>query len=203
MSRIAIYARKSTESDDRQVQSLDAQLHWPLERCVHLGFRDPLIFTEAQSAKTPGRPEFNRLMALVEAGDVDTIVTWKADRLARNARDAGTVQWALESGQLKQIITSDRPYTQDADVGVFLGLELSLSAKYSKDLSKNVQRGIAEKLRRGEWSWKAPLGYRNLRETADHSTIVVDEEKARYVRRRFALAPSGDYSVGRLADVAP
>ncbi|HEX8254624.1 MAG TPA: recombinase family protein [Thermoanaerobaculia bacterium] len=201
MPRIAIYARKSTESDDRQVQSLDAQLHWALTRCADLGFRDPLIFQEAQSAKTPGRSEFNRLMDLVDAGEVDTIVTWKADRLARNARDAGTVQWALESGRLKQIITSDRPYTRDADVELFLGLELSLSAKYSKDLSKNVRRGISEKLRRGEWSWKAPLGYRNLRENADHSTIAVDEAMAPYVRRMFALAASGDYSIGRLTDV--
>jgi site-specific DNA recombinase len=201
MPCIAIYARKSTESDDRQVQSLDAQLHWALTRCADLGFRDPLIFKEAQSAKTPGRPEFNRLMELVDAGEVDTIVTWKADRLARNARDAGTVQWALECGSLKQIITSDRPYTRDADVELFLGLELSLSAKYSKDLSKNVRRGISEKLRRGEWSWKAPLGYRNLRENADHSTIVVDEATAPHVRRLFALAASGDYSIGRLADV--
>ncbi|HYK01050.1 MAG TPA: recombinase family protein [Thermoanaerobaculia bacterium] len=202
MPRTAIYARKSTESDDRQVQSLDAQLHWALTRCADVGLGDPIIFKEAQSAKTPGRPEFNRLMELVDAGEVDTIVTWKADRLARNARDAGTVQWALESGRLKQIITSDRPYTRDADVELFLGLELSLSAKYSKDLSKNVQRGIAEKLRRGEWSWKAPLGYRNLRENADHSVIVVDEPMAAYVRRMYALAADGSYSIGRLADLA-
>jgi hypothetical protein len=39
MSRTAIYARKSTESDDRQVQSLDAQLHWALTRCAELGPR--------------------------------------------------------------------------------------------------------------------------------------------------------------------
>ena len=62
MSRTAIYARKSTESDDRQVQSLDAQLHWALTRCAELGLRDPLVIKEAKSAKTPGRPEFERLM---------------------------------------------------------------------------------------------------------------------------------------------
>jgi DNA invertase Pin-like site-specific DNA recombinase len=202
MSRTAIYARKSTESDDRQVQSLDAQLHWALTRCAELGLRDPLIIKEAKSAKTPGRPEFERLMALVQSGEVDTIVTWKADRLSRNARDAGTVLWALESRHLKQIVTSDREYTADADIAFVLGIELGLSAKYSKDLSKNIRRGIAEKLRRGEWSWKAPLGYKNVRENTGRSTIAVDEEMAAYVRRMFALVASGNYSVGRLTKLA-
>ncbi len=202
MSRTAIYARKSTESDDRQVQSLDAQLHWALTRCAELGLSEPIIVKEARSAKMPGRPEFDRLMARVQAGEVDTIVAWKADRLSRNARDAGTVLWALESRRLKQIVTSDRIYTADADIEFVFGIELGLSAKYSKDLSKNVRRGIAEKLRRGEWSWKAPLGYKNVRETADHSSIAVDEPMARYVRQLFALAASGTYSVGRLTKLA-
>jgi len=202
MSRTAIYARKSTESDDRQVQSLDAQLHWALTRCAELGLRDPLVIKEAKSAKTPGRPEFERLMGLVQSGEVDTIVAWKADRLSRNARDAGTVLWALESRHIKRIVTSDREYTADADIAFVLGIELGLSAKYSKDLSKNVSRGIAEKLRRGEWSWKAPLGYKNVRENADHSMIAVDEEMAAYVRRMFALVASGNYSVGRLTKLA-
>ena len=201
MPRAAIYARKSSESDDRQALSLDAQLHWAAETCAKLGIREPLIFKEARSAKTPGREEFGRMMAAVAKGDVDAIVCWKADRLARNAADAGTVLFALESKRLRRIVTTDGTYADDADSELMLGILLGFSAKYSKDLSKNIRRGIDEKLRRGEWSWTAPFGYTNVRLSADRAVIAVDEEMAPYVRQLFELAATGAYSVNALAKI--
>jgi len=201
MPRTAIYARKSSESDDRQALSLDAQLHWAAEACAKNGVREPLIFKEAKSAKKPGREEFGRMMAAVAKGEVDTIVCWKADRLARNAADAGTVLFALESKRLKRIITSDGVYADDADSELMLGILLGFSAKYSKDLSKNIRRGMEEKLRRGEWAWTAPFGYKNVRMSADRAVIAVDEEMAPYVRQLFELAATGAYSIDALARI--
>jgi site-specific DNA recombinase len=198
MSRTVIYARKSTESDDRQAASIESQLHWAVKRCAELGLRDPLILTESQSAKIPGRPEFGRMVGLIEKGEVDTVVCWKADRLSRNARDGGTVLWLLESRKVTQIITSDRTYTADSDSLFMLALELGMSAKYSQDLSKNIRRGIEAKLRRGEWSFFAPLGYKNVRLTADRTTLAVDEEIAPYVQRLYELASTGSYSLSDL-----
>ena len=200
--RAAIYARKSTESDDRQVLSLSAQVVWAREACARLGIADQLLFEEKQSAKMPGRPEFNRLMAMVEKGAIDTVVCWKADRLARNALDGGRVVWAMETKKLERIVTTDRTYVGEPDEEFVLSLELGLSAKYSKDLSKNIRRGIQEKLRRGEWPCIAPLGYRNVRESADHAVIVVDEPMARVVREVFRLAATGSYSLAALAKLA-
>ena len=201
MPRTAIYARKSSESDDRQALSLDAQLHWAMETCAKTGIREPLIFKEAKSAKKPGREEFGRMLAAVAKGEVDTIVCWKADRLARNAADAGTVLFALESKRLKRIITSDGVYADDADSELMLGILLGFSAKYSKDLSKNIRRGMEEKLRRGEWAWTAPFGYKNVRLSADRAVIEVDEEMAPYVRQLFKLAATGAYSIDALARI--
>jgi len=201
MSRTAIYARKSTESDDRQVLSLDAQLHWANETCARLGVGNPLVFTEARSAKTPGREAFGRLMRAVTAGQIDTIVCWKADRLARNAADAGTVLFALESKHLRRIVTADGTYADDADSELMLGILLGFSAKYSKDLSKNIRRGMEEKLRRGEWSWTAPVGYKNVRLAGDRAIIAVDELTAPYVRQLFELAATGDYSLNDLVRI--
>jgi site-specific DNA recombinase len=198
MPRTAIYARKSTESDDRQVASIESQLHWAVKRCGELGLRDPLIFTESQSAKIPGRPEFARMVSLIEKGEVDTVVCWKADRLSRNARDGGTVLWLVESKKLSQIITSDRTYTADSDSLFMLALELGMSAKYSQDLAKNIRRGIDAKLRRGEWSFFAPLGYKNVRLSADRATIAGDDNLAPYVQRLFEFAASGTYTLSDL-----
>ncbi|MEO7919948.1 MAG: recombinase family protein, partial [Thermoanaerobaculia bacterium] len=197
--RAAIYARKSSDSDDKQVLSLPAQVGWARERCRDLGLSAPLVLEESRSAKTPGRPAFNRLMALVEAGKIDTILCWKADRLARNALDGGRVVWALETRTLERIETSDRTYGGKSDEVFILGLELGLSAKYSKDLAQNIRRGMAEKLKRGEWPGYAPLGYKNVREGADHSMIAVDERTAPLVSELFRVAASGTISLSELA----
>ena len=202
MPRAAIYARRSSDAEDRQVQSLPAQLHWAQESCAHLGITNPIILEERRSAKTPGRPEFNKLLDLIRRGEVDTVVCWKADRLARNALDGGSILYALESKKLTRIVTSDRIYAGEADELFVLHLELGLSAKFSKDLSKNVQRGMSDKWRRGEWTGFAPLGYKNVRDGHDHGIVVVDEKAAPHVRKLFDLAASGNYSLQRLATIA-
>lgn len=190
------------ESDDRQVLSLPAQVGWAREQCQRLGIAAPLLFEESQSAKMPGRPEFNRLMAMVEAGKVDTVLCWKADRLARNALDGGRVVWALEVRRLARIVTSDRTYEGKSDEEFILHLELGLSAKYSKDLAQNIKRGMAEKLHRGEWPGYAPLGYRNVREGLDHGVIAVDDRSAPHVAELFRLTASGTLSLAEIATKA-
>jgi DNA invertase Pin-like site-specific DNA recombinase len=202
MPRAAIYVRRSSDSEDRQVQSLPAQIHWAREICARVGIVNPLVIEERRSAKTPGRPAFNKLLALIATGDVDTVVCWKADRLARNALDGGSILYALESKKLTRIITSDRIYLGQADEEFILHLELGLSAKFSKDLSKNTQRGMADKWRRGEWTGIAPLGYKNVRDGHDHGIVVVDEKAAPYVRKLFEMAATGNYSLLRLATIA-
>ncbi|HEY0161031.1 MAG TPA: recombinase family protein [Thermoanaerobaculia bacterium] len=203
MPRAAIYARRSTDAEDKQVQSLPAQLYWARDICARNEIVDPLVFEERRSAKTPGRPEFNRLLSLIQKGEVDTVICWKADRLARNALDGGSILYALESKKLGRIITSDRIYMADqADEHFVLHLELGLSAKFSKDLSKNTKRGMEEKWRNGEWTGIAPLGYLNRRDERNHGTIVVDGRAAPYVRKLFELAATGNYSLLRLATIA-
>jgi DNA invertase Pin-like site-specific DNA recombinase len=202
MPRAAIYARKSSESDDRQVLSLSSQVAWAQGTCARLGISGPLIFQEARSAKMPGRPEFARMMALVAAGQIDVIVAWKADRLARNALDGGTVLYALESKQLVRIVTDDRTYNGLPDDELVLAIELGLSSKYSKDLSKNIRRGLAEKWRLGEWTSHAPVGYTNVRKNADRAIIVVDPKLGPRVQQLFRLAATGNASINDLAAIA-
>jgi site-specific DNA recombinase len=132
MPRVAIYAHKSSESDDKQAKSIDEQLAWARLICAELGVLDPLVFQEARSARRPGRAEFSRLIAAVWRGEIDTIVTWKADRLARNPSDSGNVQQALMEGKVV-VVTSDRRYSE-VDDQFMLNIEFGFSTKYSQDL---------------------------------------------------------------------
>ena len=93
MSKYFLYARKSTDVEDKQVLSIEAQL----VELRSLAERDDLEiaeeFIEKQSAKMPGRPIFNDMMFRIQRGDARGVVCWKLDRLARNPVDGGQISW--------------------------------------------------------------------------------------------------------------
>jgi DNA invertase Pin-like site-specific DNA recombinase len=92
------YNRKSTNDEDRQVLSLDAQTRElrELAKREHLTVTD--IVDESRTAKEPGRPLFNRMLDRIERGEANGILVWDIDRLYRNPVDEGRVRWMLQRG---------------------------------------------------------------------------------------------------------
>ena len=61
-----LYARKSTDVEDKQVLSIDAQLTELREYAIREGITISAEIVEKQSAKVPGRPLFNKMMKEIE-----------------------------------------------------------------------------------------------------------------------------------------
>ncbi len=178
-----IYPRKSTDSEDRQVQSLDAQEREMLELADKLGLEVVGVFRESMSAKATGRPVFAEMIKQIKQGKADGILCWKLDRLARNFADGGNIIDLLQRSVIKEIRTYDGVYLPTDNV-LALAVQLGMANQYIRDLSVNVKRGLREKLLRGEWPTQPPLGYLNDKLT---KKILVDKERARYIKRIFYL----------------
>ena len=73
MQKFFLYARKSTDVEDKQVLSIDAQLTELREVAKRENLNIDQEFIEKQSAKVPGRPIFNEMMKRIEKGDADWI----------------------------------------------------------------------------------------------------------------------------------
>jgi len=86
-----IYGRKSTEDEDRQILSIDAQLSELRTIAAHEGRVIASTLTESKSAKESGRLVFNDMLRRIEKGEANAILTWKLDRLARNFEDGGRI----------------------------------------------------------------------------------------------------------------
>ena len=91
MINFFLYARKSTDVEDKQVRSIDDQLAVLRALAKTEGLNIMEEFIEKQSAKMPGRPIFNEMMERIEKGEAQGIVCWKLDRLARNPVDGGQI----------------------------------------------------------------------------------------------------------------
>ena len=103
------YLRKSSESEDRQVQSIEDQRNeiLPLANTKHLEILEQ--FEESKSAKAPGRQEFDRMAQLIkDRGDIKGIICWKLNRLSRNPVDTGALQWLLQTGAIDEILTPSK-----------------------------------------------------------------------------------------------
>lgn len=193
--RTVIYARKSTESEDRQVQSLEDQLKALRQLAEREGIYVAEIFQEACSAKKPGaRPEFERLMKEVDFGKVTGVLTWSISRLSRNPVDGGRIAYALQSGKLDYIKTTERTYRPD-DNALLLSIENGMATAYLQDLSRNVTRGMVGKAERGWHVCKAPLGYKNDLESRE---IVPDPVRFPLVRLAWDMLLEGQLTVNEI-----
>ncbi len=99
------YCRKSLESEERQALSIESQINELKNLAGRLSLDVAEILTESQSAKYPGRPVFNEMTKRLYKGEVKGVLCWKLDRLARNPIDGAALIWALDRGNLSEIVT--------------------------------------------------------------------------------------------------
>src|SRR3990167_6373050 len=190
-----LYARKSTDVEDKQVLSVEAQLT-ELRSLAKRGYLEIAEeFIEKRSAKMPGRPIFEEMLSRIERGEAHGVICWKIDRLSRNPVDSGRISWLLQRSVIQQIKTHDRTYLPQDNV-LIMSVEFGMANEYIRQLSVNVARGLRQKARNGHYPSVAPLGYLNDPRT---KTIQVDRKKSKLVQAAFELyAQNGS----RLEDVS-
>ena len=191
-----LYARKSTDVEDKQVLSIEAQLV-ELRAYAHnenLQIIDELV--EKKSAKTPGRPVFAELLKRIERGEANGIIAWHPDRLARNSVDGGQIVYLLDQTHLSNLKFPTFWFENTSQGKFMLSIAFGQSKYYVDNLSENTKRGLRQKVRRGEMPGRAPLGYINDMRT---KTVVVDKRRAPLVVEAFERYARGDQ---RLQDIA-
>ena len=195
MPNYFLYVRKSTDVEDKQVRSIEDQLVVlrDLAKSECLNIIDEFI--EKQSAKRPGRPVFNSMMARIGKGEAQGIVCWKLDRLARNPVDAAQIEWLLQESTIQHIQTHDRSY-RSADNVMLMNVEFGIANQYIRDLSVNTKRGLYEKAKRGEYPGLAPLGYLN---DLKNKSIILNKQKAPIIKQAFERYSQNCYSLEDIA----
>ncbi len=195
--KYVLYCRKSTDDEGKQVLSLDSQEQEMLTFAKECGLEVVQVLRESQSAKAEGRPVFASLLASIQSGEVDAILCWKLDRLARNMADAGRVIDLLQRGVIKQIRTHDAVHLPTDNV-LMLAVQLGMANQYIRDLSENVKRGNRTKLEQGGWPNRAPFGYKNDLATKE---IVIDPQRGSLVARAFQLYAVSEMSYRDVANI--
>ena len=195
-NKFFLYARKSTDVEDKQVLSIEAQITELRVFAKQNNLNVVDIFIEKQSAKIPGRPIFGEMIKRIEKGEADGILAWHPDRLARNSVDGGKIIYLIDCGRIAAVKFPQFWFEPTPQGKFMLNIAFGQSKYYVDSLSENTKRGLRQKVRRGEYPSVAPIGYIN---DVRNKSIIVDRKKAKVIKAAFEFYSTGN---ARLEDVS-
>lgn len=189
--RYCLYARKSSETDERQAMSIDSQIKEMEAIAERDGIEVVEILRESHSAKDSGqRPTFNQLIAEVRSGKFNAILTWAPDRLSRNAGDLGSLVDLMDQGRLVEIRTNGQVFKNSPNEKFLLMILCSQAKLENDNKSINVLRGMKAKCEMGWRPGVAPLGYMN-RAFNGVNDIMLDPDRSPFIPQIFSRAAQG------------
>ena len=192
-ARCAIYTRKSSEEGLEQAfNSLDAQR----EACAafiasqkHEGWTVlPTLYDDGGfSGGTMQRPALRRLIADIEAGQIDVVVVYKVDRLTRALSDFAKLVEVFDRRGVSFVSITQQFNTTTSMGRLTLNVLLSFAQFEREVTGERIRDKIAASKKKGMWmGGMPPLGY-----DVKNRKLVVNDDEARIVvdiyRRYLAL----------------
>lgn len=184
--KYVLYARKSTESDEKQALSIDSQAKEMLQIAEQEGLEIVDIRRESHSAKDSGqRPVFNEILKDIRSGRYNAVLVWHPDRLSRNAGDLGSLVDLMDQKLLLEIRTYGQKFTNSPSEKFLLMILCSQAKLENDNKSVNVKRGLRMRCEMGLWPAPAPTGYLNEKRIDRKGHVIVDPERAPVIKKMF------------------
>jgi len=185
--RYCLYARKSSEDDERQALSIDSQVKAMLELAKREGLEIAEVRRESHSAKASGaRPIFKQLLGDIREGMFSGVLTWAADRLSRNAGDLGSVVDLMDQGHLIEIRTHGQRFTNNPNEKFLLMILCSQAKLENDNRGINTKRGMKTRAELGHRPCIPALGYALEKRPEDKKNRVIpDPIRGVFVRQAF------------------
>ena len=137
------------------------------------------------------RPAFQEMIALLEQGKANIVITKDLSRLGRDMREASyyAEQYFPEHG-IRYLTVADNFDTEQENV--MAPFQFAMNEVYLRDGSRKVKEVLKAKREKGLYCACAPYGY--VKDPRNKNRLVPDEETAPIIQRIFEAAANGDSS---------
>lgn len=194
--KVAIYARVSRE-DEKEFselsESITNQVDFLQEVVLSNGWETVDIYRDdGISGTTFDRPDFQRMIADVETGRINLIITKDLSRLGRDYIQTGYyLENYFPSKKVRYIAVNDGFDTFDEDnTNDLIPFKSVFNDMYAKDISKKVRTALKTKQMAGAFlGTTAPYGYR--KDPGQKGHLLIDPVSSAYVKLIFAKYLSG------------
>ncbi|HVZ03581.1 recombinase family protein [Hyphomicrobium sp.] len=193
--RCAIYTRKSSEEGlEQDFNSLDAQR----EACeAYIKSQKsagwialPAMYDDGGfSGGSMERPALRRLLADIEAGQIDTVIVYKVDRLTRSLADFAKIVDAFDAKKVSFVSVTQQFNTTTSMGRLTLNMLLSFAQFEREVTGERIRDKIAASKAKGMWMGGAtPLGY----DATDRKLLIniKEADTVRHIFRRYAALKS-------------
>lgn len=184
--KVAIYIRVSThwqvDKDSLPVQRRDLINYCKLV----LGTDNYVVFEDpGYSAKNFERPDFQRMMARVRAGEFSHVLVWKLDRISRNLLDFTTLYEELQDLGVTFVSKNEQFDTSTAIGEAMMKIILVFAELERKTTSERVSAIMLSRASDGKWNGgRVPFGYDYDKE---EKQFIINEAEARVVKLIYDL----------------
>ncbi|MDC1205348.1 recombinase family protein [Candidatus Pacebacteria bacterium] len=184
--KYVLYARKSTEQDERQALSIDSQVNEMMQMAEKEGLEIIEVRREAHSAKASGqRPVYREILEDIRREKFNGIIVWHPDRLSRNAGDLGELVDLMDQKLLAEIRSNGQTFTNNPSEKFLLMILCSQAKLENDNKSINVKRGLKARVEMGLWPAPAPCGYVKEKRMDRKCETLIDPERAPVIKKMF------------------
>ena len=158
--RAALYARVSTEDQEREGTSLQSQVEACKKLAQELGYDVPegFIVTETYSGLSLDRPRLDEVRQWVRDKEVDAVIAYTLDRLSRDPVHFIILQEELQRAGIEIILVTET--IDSSDLGMLITHIKGYAAKLEAEkIRERTTRGMRERVKAG----KFPSGRRARR----------------------------------------
>jgi site-specific DNA recombinase len=201
-----IWARVST-TEQTLGYSLDAQVELLSKAAAERGINVVNIFKiQETGSRTEKRKQFQAMVHYVTINQVDSILIFKIDRLARNYKDFYQMQDLIDKGIGIYVANENRTYDRHSSSSDRFHFRVmgDVAQLEAEQIAERTRLGMEARLRAGQIPWMAPLGYQNQPDPTDPAgrrrTVIIDEARAELVRWAFERYGTGRYTVTELTE---
>ncbi|WP_366524742.1 recombinase family protein [uncultured Pontibacter sp.] len=179
-NRIVVYTRVSTKEQAETNQSLSTQKKYCDAYALDHGLEVAAYFGGTyESAKTDERKEFNRMLAFVKSSkeQISKILVYSPDRFSRSGANAIYISQQLRENGIDILSVTQQTDTRTSSGKFHQNMQFLFSQWDNDQRREKSISGTIEKLRRGEWPTKAPLGYNQSKLKGEQVIVVNDTGK--------------------------
>lgn len=189
----ALYCRLSQEDENKGDSNSIQNQRAILEKYAKdNGFENIQIFIDdGYSGVSFNRPDFQRLLEMMEQGKVSTLITKDLSRLGRNYIEVGNyTEMLFPRWNVRYIAVNDNYDSLYSEGNEFAPFKNLFNEWFARDTSKKIRAVVKAKAELGERvSTQIPYGYKKDPDVKGH--LLIDEETAPIVRRIFELCAQG------------
>lgn len=183
MTRAAIYARRSTDKQDKR--SCEDQLSLCAEYTAKHGYEVVQVYKDeaVSGASLHGRTEFARVLADAEAGQFDVLLAESTSRIGRDQEDRAHIRKRLRFYGVRIETVADGVVNPMMD-----GIKAVMDEGLLDAIKDATRRGMSRRVKDGLSAGGKTYGYRT---GETKGGLVIVEEEAAIVRRIFAEYAAG------------